>query len=142
MGRAAVERVIERDHRHIVFDNRRWQHFTPREGDIFVCTPPKCGTTWMQTIVVALLFPDGAPGRVTEISPWIDHRSEPVDSLMARVDAQSHRRCMKTHTPADGIPWYPTASYIVVGRDGRDAFMSYWNHICATCAQSTSSSSR
>ena len=129
MGRAAVERPIERDYRQIVFDNRRWQHFAPRAGDIFVCTPPKCGTTWMQTIVVELLFPDGAPGRVTEIAPWIDARFEPVDGLMARVDAQSHRRSLKTHTPADGIPWYPTASYIVVGRDGRDAFMSYWNHM-------------
>ena len=96
--------------------------------DIFVCTPPKCGTTWMQTIVVELLFPDDVPGPVTELSPWIDSRIEPVDTLMARLDAQPHRRTLKTHTPADGIPWYPSASYIVVGRDGRDAFMSYWNH--------------
>lgn len=129
MGRAAVERPIERDYRHIVSDNRRWQRFAPRAGDIFVCTPPKCGTTWMQAIVVALLFPEGAPGRVTEISPWIDARFGPIGEVMERLDAQSHRRSLKTHTPADGIPWYPTASYIVVGRDGRDAFMSYWNHM-------------
>jgi hypothetical protein len=39
-----------------------------RPGDIFVCTPAKCGTTWMQTIVVTLLFPHGdAPGAVWEI---------------------------------------------------------------------------
>jgi aryl sulfotransferase len=82
----------------------------------------------MQTIALELLFPDGAPGRVTEIAPWIDARIEPVDNLMARLDAQSYRRTLKTHTPADGIPWYPSASYIVVGRDGRDAFISYWNH--------------
>ena len=128
MERHAVDRPVEREYRHLVFDNRRWQLFVPRADDIFVCTPPKCGTTWMQTIVVELLFPDGAPGPVTEISPWIDARIEPVDSLMARLDGQPHRRTLKTHTPADGIPWYPSASYIVVGRDGRDAFMSYWNH--------------
>ena len=128
MERAALERGVEREYRHLVFDNRRWQLFVPRADDIFVCTPPKCGTTWMQTIVVELLFPDGAPGPVTEIAPWIDARIEPVEGLMARLDAQPHRRTLKTHTPADGIPWYPDASYIVVGRDGRDAFMSYWNH--------------
>jgi aryl sulfotransferase len=129
MARGAVARPIQREYRHIVFDNRRWQRFTPRAGDIFVCSPPKCGTTWMQAIVAALLFPDGAPGRVTEISPWIDARALPIDEVIARVDAQTHRRSLKTHTPADGIPSYPSASYIVVGRDGRDACMSYWNHL-------------
>jgi aryl sulfotransferase len=36
---------------------------------------------------------------------------------------------MKTHTPADGIPFFPDAKYIVVGRDGRDAFLSMCNHV-------------
>jgi aryl sulfotransferase len=128
MARAAVVRPVEREYREIVFDNRRWQGFTPRAGDIFVCTPPKCGTTWMQAIVAGLLFPDGAPGRVIELSPWIEARAVPIDEVLTRLDAQTHRRCIKTHTPADGIPWSPSASYVVVGRDGRDAYMSYWNH--------------
>jgi aryl sulfotransferase len=120
---------VTRDYRSIVSDNHRWQHFTHRPGDIFVCTPPKCGTTWMQTIVVSLLYPDGAPGPVTEIAPWLDARFEPIDEVIARLEAQDHRRSIKTHTPADGIPWFETGSYIVVGRDGRDAFMSFVNHL-------------
>src|SRR5206468_12107470 len=119
--RAALERAVEREYRHLVFDNRRWQLFVPRADDIFVCTPPKCGTTWMQTIVVELLFPDGdAPGPVTHIAPWIDARFEPIDVVLERLEAQTHRRSIKTHTAADGIPWFSDASYIVVGRDGRD----------------------
>jgi aryl sulfotransferase len=43
--------------------------------------------------------------------------------------AQTHRRAMKSHMPADAIPWYPQAKYITVGRDGRDAFMSWCNHV-------------
>jgi aryl sulfotransferase len=79
---------------------------------------------------VTLLFPDGdAPGPVTHIAPWIDARFEPVDVVLSRLDAQTHRRSIKTHTAADGIPWFPEASYIVVGRDGRDAFMSFHNHM-------------
>jgi aryl sulfotransferase len=128
MTTSAVERPIEREYRSMVADNRRWQHFEHRPGDILVCTPPKCGTTWMQTIVAALLFPDGAPGRVMELCPWLDARFDPIEVLVARLDAQTHRRSIKTHTPADGIPWWPTASYIVVGRDGRDALMSFLNH--------------
>lgn len=128
MNARGVERPIEREYRGIVFDNRRWHGFASRPGDIFVCTPPKCGTTWMQAIVAALLFPDGAPGPVWEIAPWLDARFEPVDVVIGRLDAQTHRRSIKTHTPADGIPWYPSASYIVVGRDGRDVIMSFFNH--------------
>jgi hypothetical protein len=63
------------------------------------------------------------------IAPWLDARFEPVDGLPARLDAQTYRRSIKTHTPADGIPWFPAASYVVVGRDGRDAFMSFLNHM-------------
>jgi aryl sulfotransferase len=128
VGVEAVEQPIEREHRGLVFDNRRWQAFAPRPGDIFVCTPPKCGTTWMQAIVAALLFADTPPGPVWEIAPWIDARFEPIEDVIGRLDAQTHRRSIKTHTPANGIPWYPSASYIVVGRDGRDAIMSLLNH--------------
>ncbi len=130
MSTAPVERRVEREYRSPVSDNRRWEHFTPRRDDIFVCTAPKCGTTWMQTIIVTLLFPNGdAPGPVLEIAPWLDARFAPIEALMARLDAQTHRRCIKTHTAADGIPWYPTASYVVVLRDGRDACMSMLNHM-------------
>ena len=130
MTAVAVDRGVEREYRSIVADNRRWEWFVPRPGDIFVCTPPKCGTTWMQTIVATLLFPNGGlEGTVFEVCPWFDARFTPVSELVARLEQQTHRRAIKTHTPADGIPWYSTASYIVVGRDGRDACMSFLNHM-------------
>jgi aryl sulfotransferase len=84
----------------------------------------------MQTIVSSLLFPAGdAPGPVLDVEPWLEARYDPIDEVIARLEAQTHRRAIKSHTNADGIPWYPTASYIVVGRDGRDAFMSFLNHM-------------
>jgi aryl sulfotransferase len=111
-------------------DGTRWAAYKHRPGDIFVCTPPKCGTTWMQTIVASLLWPEGTfPGLVTEIGPWFDGLIYDFGQLFARLQAQTHRRYIKTHTPADGIPIFDTASYIVVARDGRDAFMSYANHM-------------
>jgi aryl sulfotransferase len=117
-------------YRTAAFDNRRWAGFEPRPGDIFVCTPAKCGTTWTQAIVASLLWPDGdAPGPVLEISPWLEFEADPVDEVLARLAAQPHRRFIKTHTPADGIPLFPEAKYIFVGRDGRDAFMSMCNHM-------------
>jgi len=116
-------------YRTAVFDNRRWAKVAPRPDDIFVCTPPKCGTTWTQTIVNSLIFPDGnSPGPVMTVSPWLEAEFIPLDEMMARLDAQTHRRSIKSHTPADGIPWFGGAKYIFVGRDGRDAFMSMCNH--------------
>jgi aryl sulfotransferase len=117
-------------YRSAVADNRRWTGFTPRPDDIFVCTPAKCGTTWTQTIVASLLWPDGdVPGPVVTISPWIEAQFDPVDEVLARLEAQKHRRFIKTHTPADGIPFFDDAKYVFVARDGRDAFMSMCNHL-------------
>jgi aryl sulfotransferase len=118
-----------RRYRTAVFDSLRWQDFVHRPGDIFVCTPPKCGTTWTQTIVASLLWPDGdVPGPVTVVSPWIEAEFNPIDKILARLEAQTHRRFVKTHTPADGIPIWDDARYIFVARDGRDAFMSFCHH--------------
>jgi aryl sulfotransferase len=110
-------------------DGTRWDAFEHRPGDIVIATPAKCGTTWMQAIVASLLWPDGSlPRPVMVLSPWIDGRMEPAVAVAKRLARQQHRRFIKTHTPADGVPWWPTASYIVVLRDGRDAFMSLLNH--------------
>jgi len=117
-------------YRSAVADNRRWAGFASRPGDIFVCTPAKCGTTWTQTIVASLLWPDGdVPGPVVTISPWIEANFDPIGDVLARLDAQKHRRFIKTHTPADGIPFFADAKYVFVARDGRDAFMSMCNHM-------------
>ena len=120
-----------RVYRNAVMDNARWAGFEPRPDDIFVCTPSKCGTTWMQTIVANLLWPEGdIPGTVVNgISPWIEAKFMPAEAMHAMLRAQTHRRAMKSHSPADAIPWFPQAKYITVGRDGRDAFMSWCNHV-------------
>ena len=110
------------------FDSTRWDHYTPRKDDIVIATSYKSGTTWMQNIVLQLLGVD-APS-VHAVSPWIDARVlfGPVDEMMERLDAQTHRRFVKTHLPLDALPFYPHVKYIVVGRDARDVFMSWWNH--------------
>jgi aryl sulfotransferase len=130
MAVGGVRRPVEREYRNLIYDTRRWEFFAPRESDIIVCTPPKCGTTWVQMIVSTLLFPEGnAPGRLWERSPWFDARFEPIGEVVSRLEGQPFRRMIKTHTEANGIPWFPEVSYIVVGRDGRDAFMSMLNHM-------------
>jgi aryl sulfotransferase len=112
-----------------ITDTSRWQNFKHRPDDIFVCTPPKCGTTWTQAICAMLV--SGKADHGTQpglVSPWIDASFEPIEDNLKQVDAQTHRRYIKTHTPLDGIPYYPECTYLVVMRDPRDVFCSMLNH--------------
>ena len=96
---------------------------------ILVCTPYKAGTTWMQMICALLVFQRTEfhlP--LSEISPWMEMKSEPTSETHAVFAVQDHRRIIKTHTPLDGLPWFPEATYICVQRDPRDIFMSMLNH--------------
>lgn len=107
----------------------RWSHYTPRDGDIFVCTPPKCGTTWTQAICAMLIFDTPElTVRPGVISPWFDATHHPVEDVAAMLEAQTHRRVIKTHTPLDGIPYFPQCRYLAVYRDPRDAHFSMRNH--------------
>lgn len=109
-------------------DSTRWAHFTPRDDDIVIATPYKSGTTWMQEIVLHLVFlGQQAPYR-WEVSPWLDARFRPLEEVLRMLEEQHHRRFIKTHLALDGLPFYPQVKYIVVGRDPRDVFMSLWNH--------------
>lgn len=118
-----------REYRTWVFDSRRWDHYRPRPGDVVIATYPKCGTTWTQRIVSLLIFQDPAPLPLMEVSAWIDRRMpEPIEAVIGRIEAQTHRRFLKSHIPADGMALYDEVRYIHVARDGRDACMSFHNH--------------
>jgi aryl sulfotransferase len=83
----------------------------------------------MQAIVANLIFQDGAfPAPVSVMSPWLDMAIPPLDQVSQTLEAQTHRRFIKSHLALDGLPYFETARYIVVGRDIRDVFMSMWNH--------------
>ncbi len=124
----APERTREYRNHHL--DSRRWDKFVPRDDDIVVTTAYKAGTTWTQRIVAALLF--GAAPLTTsldELSPWLDRRfTGPVEPVLEQLEAQRHRRFLKSHLAADGLRFLPQAKYLVVGRDTRDVFMSLFNH--------------
>jgi aryl sulfotransferase len=65
-------------------------------------------------------------------SPWIDARFHgPIEPVLARLEAQQHRRFVKSHLAADGLRRFQQVKYLVVGRDTRDVFMSLWNHYSA-----------
>ena len=109
-------------------DNHRWLAFPFRPGDIVVSTRSKHGTTWMQMICALLVFRSPElPAPLGCISPWLDRLTEPQGELFARLEAQTHRRFLKTHTPLDGLPIEPAVTYIVVARHPLDAAVSLYH---------------
>ena len=62
------------------------------------------------------------------MSPWLDLRVPPKEVKLPVVEAQTHRRFLKTHLPVDALVFSPKAKYIYIGRDGRDVVWSMYNH--------------
>jgi aryl sulfotransferase len=121
----AAARIVRTWH----LDSRRWDHYRPRRGDVVIATHPKCGTTWMQQIVGLLIFGSPEPRPVTSLAPWIEGRFVmPIEETVALIEAQTHRRFLKSHLPFDALPAFDEVSYIHVARAGLDVFMSWHNH--------------
>ncbi len=122
-------RPAQRVYRTWITDSTRWDRWRPRPDDVVIATYPKCGTTWMQRIVDLLVFRTPEPRPIPQVSPWIDRRfPQPLDVVMAQIEGQAHRRFLKAHLPADGLPLHDEIKYIHVARDGRDACLSFHNH--------------
>jgi aryl sulfotransferase len=109
-------------------DSARWLGFPFRDGDIVISTRSKTGTTWVQMICALLIFQTPAlPAPLAQLSPWLDHLIVPRDEVYAQLAAQQHRRFIKTHTPLDGVPLDPRATYIVTARHPLDMFVSFYH---------------
>ena len=122
--------TVVRRYEATVYDSNRWDGFALRPGDVIISTPPKCGTTWTQMICALLILQDPElPLPLDRLSPWLDMVTRARTEVLAALQAQRHRRFIKTHTPLDGIPNDATVTYICVGRDPRDVALSMDHHI-------------
>jgi aryl sulfotransferase len=117
-----------REYHNHHFDSTAWNDFAFRDDDIVIATYAKSGTTWVQQIVSQLIFSGEAGLPVAEMSPWLDLRVIPRDVKLPALEAQTHRRFIKTHLPVDALVFSPKAKYIYIGRDGRDVVWSMYNH--------------
>ncbi len=108
-------------------DSTVWNDFAFRDDDVIVGTYAKSGTTWTQQIVGQLVFGGAEDVPIHQISPWLDLRVMPPGTK-AGLEAQQHRRIIKTHLPLDALTFSPRAKYLYIARDGRDVVWSMYNH--------------
>jgi aryl sulfotransferase len=110
------------------FDSTIWNDFVFRPDDIIISTYAKSGTTWMQQIVAQMLLGPDPSLEVADMSPWVDLRVPPKAVKLPLIEAQTHRRFLKTHLPVDALVFSPMAKYLYIGRDARDVVWSLYNH--------------
>lgn len=110
------------------FDSTVWNDFQFRKDDIIIASYAKSGTTWLQQIVAQLIWNGAEDINVSDLSPWLDLRIPPKEVKLPAVEAQTHRRFIKTHLPVDALVFSPQAKYLYIARDGRDVVWSLYNH--------------
>lgn len=126
-----IRPTLQSSHERMRFlmDATRWHGFPFRDDDIVIGTWAKSGTTWCQQIVTQLIH-EGREGlAILDIAPWVDMRVIPFEPMMEQLEAQTHRRCLKTHLPADAMVISPEVKYIYLARDGKDVVWSWYNHL-------------
>lgn len=104
---------------------RSVKEMKPRNDDVFVCTYPKCGTTWIQHICAQLMTKNYEPEGGNELSitsPMIDRMgAEYADQL-------NSPRLLKTHFTWNNLPKSSKAKYIYCVRNPKDCLTSYYFH--------------
>lgn len=97
--------------------------YQPEPTDIFIVTPAKCGTTWMQQIVHGLRTRGSMDfDEITRVVPWVEMAKDMgIDIYKPQV---ANPRAFKTHKNLNDLP--QGGKYISVIRDPKDAMLSLY----------------
>lgn len=134
---------------------RKCRELPVSDKDVFICSFPKSGTTWMQNIVYQLLACerslDNEPNKseelpfdhISQYAPFYEidphwqqddddnNNNELIETIQAAHAALGYR-IFNTHLRWDMLPTQQdgcTAKYIYVVRDGRDVLTSFYHHM-------------
>lgn len=99
--------------------------YQPRDDDVFIVTYPKCGTTWVQHIVMSIFKKGETIDNFQEFqrsTPFLEMIGPKAAEIMPKPGA------IKTHLPFHLNPYSPRAKYIYVTRNPKDCCVSFYHH--------------
>jgi len=106
-----------------------------RAKDVFICTFPRCGTTWMVQVAVCILF--GVEAEYNDKAVFVEGVLATDPNLIWRIEKMRDPRVLKMHSPVDVFPGLEHAStselqahgkIIYIVRNPKDALLSLRQH--------------
>ena len=110
-----------------------------RQDDVWVVTPPKCGTTWLQDLTWLTLNNadiEKVSVPLFDRSPWpelpllMNLDEAVIAKYFAELEARPSPRVIKSHLPLELLPpsLATTGKVIFVCRNARDQAVSFYHH--------------
>ena len=107
------------------------KEFIVKDGDVFVVTYPRSGTTWTEQMV-HLLVNNGEQGeqRLTDAVPWLETLPHRPNGIIEFLKTMPQRRLFTSHLPYPLMPYLnnTTAKIIYVARNPKDVAISTYFH--------------
>jgi len=102
--------------------------YIAKPTDVFVCSFPKSGTTWLQYIVWQIIhkgndFPETKTLR--KVMPMLEFDGKEVTEA---IDTMGFSNIIKTHFYRHLVPYNKVAKYIYIARNPKDVIVSYLFH--------------
>ena len=115
---------------------RDFAGYEPTPADVLVCSYFKSGTHWAMQMAHQIAHRGaGEYASIYDVIPWPDGPRPDLNVTLAdpRPLALSPTgvRVIKTHAPAQHVPYRPDAKYLCVVRDPKDVFVSSYHFIAA-----------
>jgi hypothetical protein len=107
------------------------KEFVAKDGDVFIVTYPRSGTTWTEQIV-HLLVNNGQQGeqRLTDAVPWLETLPHRPNGMIKFLETMPPRRLFTSHLPYPLMPPIDntTAKIVYVARNPKDVAISTYFH--------------
>ena len=107
------------------------KEFVVKDGDVFIVTYPRSGTTWTEQMV-HLLVNKGEQGeqRLTDAVPWLETLPHRPNSMIEFLEAMPQRRLFTSHLPYPLMPHIDntSAKIVYVARNPKDVAISTYFH--------------
>lgn len=107
------------------------KEFVAQDGDVFIVTYPRSGTTWTEQMV-HLLLNRGVQGeqRITDAVPWLETLPHRPNGMSDFLKTMQGRRAFTSHLPQPLMPHLAssTARIVYVARNPKDVAVSTFFH--------------